>query len=210
MIYKIYNTFNNILNSSPLIEMLVNSLLSIPIGFISGIGLQYLVDKKAEKERHKQQINDTINIIKCGEYININSYSTKVYSNKIIQAISQYNDCQQNVFDELRYVFCGLLQFKQKEQYKNIDLYRWQYLGKEDLRLLNKVCKLYVREDFSAKSLYGCTEVYAHLCKFVHSSDGFEIMSFMHWIDTTKAKELKNILDIEKNKVIDLLKKVEH
>ena len=63
MILKIYNAFNNILNSSPLIEMLINSLISIPIGFLSGWGLQCVIDKKVETQRHKLQINDIINAV---------------------------------------------------------------------------------------------------------------------------------------------------
>lgn len=207
MILKIYNIINNILNSSPLIEMFINSLISVPIGFLSGWGLQCIIDKKAETQRRKQQINDIIKTVRHGEYININTYSVKNYSNEIIQMINQYNDCQQNIFNELRYVFCNLLKFKDKKQYKSVDLYRWQYLDEKDLQLLNKICKLYLMEDFSDSSLYNCTEIYAYLCKTVQSSDDFEIMSFMHWIDESEAKELKNTLNIEKNKVVDLLEK---
>jgi len=207
MILKIYNVINDILNSSPLIEMLINSLISIPIGFLSGWGLQCIIDKKVETQRHNLQVNDIINAVRRGEYINLNTYVVKNYSNESISAINQYNDRQQSVLYELKYVFCDLLNFKDEEQYKNIDLYRWQYLNEKDLHLLNKICRLYLMEDFSNKSLYECTEIYAYLCKTVQSSDGFEIMSFMHWIDNSDAKELKNTLEVEKNKVVSLLEK---
>ena len=209
MIFEMYNAINDILNSSPLIEMLINSLISIPIGFISGWTLQCIIDKRTKKQICKQQINDTINTIRCGEYINVNTHLVKMYSVEIIQLINQYNDCQQNIFDELRYVFFDLLDFKEKKRYRNIELYRWQYLNEEDLRLLNKICKLYLMEDFSENTLRGCTEIYAYICKTVPSSDGFELLSFMNWIDTSEAREMKNRLSIEKNKVIDMLKKVE-
>ena len=197
---------NTILKDSPLMELLINSIISIPIGFLSGWGLQYFIDKKVENKRKNKQIDDIITAINNGEYINTNLLPNKYFTKNQIVTVKEYNDLQETTLHELRYIFCDLLHFKEKEQYKSIDLYRWQLLEEEDLLLLNKICHLFLRDDFSDKSLYSCTEVYAYLVKIVHSSDGFEIMSFMGWIYESKASTIKKEFQKNKEKYVNQLK----
>ncbi len=208
LINDIYVSINSFLLESPLNELLVNCLLSIPIGYFSGWLLQKIVDKRKAKEERVKKVNGLIASIRNGEHINMEMLSNERFIDvEMKKDIMEYNYCQSSTQADLMYFFLDLLNFSELPRYKNINLYRWQQLNDQDISILSKCCEIFLRDDFSEGSVYETKELYVYLVKTVGSSDSFEVRSFMHWLDSENAYEQKAKLDSIKAEIIPKIQK---